>query len=584
MSQSETFLSLHLKGGNDCNSGLPDLLVKGGAKIKKNVRIGGIMTADRLDIRSNGEIDGDLHVRGLITSDTARELVPNNAVENRRLAAYQTRVAAAFEQYQIEPITHTDNGDEDLYESRIGNFTKGMPHNSIGEVDPAAYNLFLTAIATGRPDDFDAIPKGGSNTRFTSPQAGLAFDLEGVDSHAVNIAPAPTLSSAWRAGEAVEDYWGALLRDVSFRDYPTDTDVAAACVELTNLTDFRGPTGGENEVTPGTIFRSSITGSIGGPFMSQFLYMDCPYGANSINQKIHTLLPGYDYGLTQAYWLNIQNGGVPAGTAQFDSTHRYIRNGRDLAQWLHVDVLYQAYFHAMLILLNTPVSCPLNVGNPYKTSLNQMGFATFGGPHIAALMPEVATRALKAVWSQKWNVHRTLRPEAYGGLVHIHKTGQATYPLHTDVLNSTAVANVFAEHGTYLLPLPFPEGSPFHPAYGSGHATVAGACVTILKAFFDGSHVLTTAPVHPATDGLTLEAFQVDPLPLTVEGELNKLAYNIASGRCFAASVHWRSDSDESLLLGEKVAIEILRDQKNTYNENFSGFTFNKFDGTSITI
>ena len=29
-----------------------------------------------------------------------------------------------------------------------------------------------------------------------------------------------------------------------------------------------------------------------------------------------------------------------------------------------------------------------------------------------------------------------------------------------------------------------------HPAYGAGHATVAGACVTILKAFFDTSAVL----------------------------------------------------------------------------------------------
>ena len=29
-----------------------------------------------------------------------------------------------------------------------------------------------------------------------------------------------------------------------------------------------------------------------------------------------------------------------------------------------------------------------------------------------------------------------------------------------------------------------------HPAYGAGHATVAGACVTILKAYFDTSAVL----------------------------------------------------------------------------------------------
>ena len=39
----------------------------------------------------------------------------------------------------------------------------------------------------------------------------------------------------------------------------------------------------------------------------------------------------------------------------------------------------------------------------------------------------------------------------------------------------------------YLLSMAFPEGSPMHPCYGAGHATVAGACVTVLKAFFDHS-------------------------------------------------------------------------------------------------
>jgi len=50
------------------------------------------------------------------------------------------------------------------------------------------------------------------------------------------------------------------------------------------------------------------------------------------------------------------------------------------------------------------------------------------------------------------------------------------------------------------------------------------------------------------------------------------------------AAVHWRSDADQALLLGEAVAISILRDQRSTYNEPFSGFTFTKFDGTVITV
>ncbi len=58
--------------------------------------------------------------------------------------------------------------------------------------------------------------------------------------------------------------------------------------------------------------------------------------------------------------------------------------------------------------------------------------------------------------------------------------------------------------GNALLPMAFPEGSPTHPAYGAGHATVAGACVTILKAWFDESTRLVdlnVTPVQPSDMG-----------------------------------------------------------------------------------
>jgi hypothetical protein len=51
--------------------------------------------------------------------------------------------------------------------------------------------------------------------------------------------------------------------------------------------------------------------------------------------------------------------------------------------------------------------------------------------------------------------------------------------------------------GAALLPQVFPEGAPTHPAYGAGHATVAGACVTILKAWFDESEVFDANVVPP---------------------------------------------------------------------------------------
>jgi hypothetical protein len=133
----------------------------------------------------------------------------------------------------------------------------------------------------------------------------------------------------------------------------------------------------------------------------------------------------------------------------------------------------------------------------------------------------------------------------------------------------------------------FPEGSPMHPSYGAGHATVAGACVTILKAFFDHKHPLTIAGDEkhafvPEEDGSKLKIISVENGTLTVEGELNKLAANIAIGRDWAG-VHYFSDYIESLRLGEQVAIGILEEQKLTYGENFS-MTVPLFDGGSIRI
>src|SRR5262249_31206597 len=152
--------------------------------------------------------------------------------------------------------------------------------------------------------------------------------------------------------------------------------------------------------------------------------------------------------------------------------------------------------------------------------------------------------------------------------------------LHSDVLDSQAVARIARANRTYFLPHAFPEGCPQHPSYGQGHGTVAGACATIVKAFFDDSFALShiTDIVQAAEDGFSLVPYSGgDVDQITVGGEMNKVAANVGIGRNHAA-VHWRSDYADSLLLGEAVAISVLRDQKSCYNERFDGFTFTKFD------
>jgi hypothetical protein len=112
---------------------------------------------------------------------------------------------------------------------------------------------------------------------------------------------------------------------------------------------------------------------------------------------------------------------------------------------------------------------------------------------------------------------------------------------------------------------------------------IAGACVTALKAFFDDSFVRAN-PIIASDDGQFLIPYTgADAGEMTVGGELNKLATNVALGRDIAG-VHWRSDADQALLLGEAVTLSILRDQRATFNEPFDGFTFTKFDGKTITV
>lgn len=511
------------------------------------------------------------------TAQAASRQSPLAASGTRASKAYNIREAAARYQFNQPAVTHPVNGDETLYADKLATYSKGLPHDQYGIVDINAFNSLKNALNSGLPADFEAIQITPGGRKLTNPQAGLAFDLEGADSHALTMRAAPAFASAENAGEIVENYWMALLRDVPFEEYATHPDAAAAVADLNRMSDFRGPR--ENGlVTPQTLFRTNLPGATSGPWLSQFLCMDCPYGANTIEQRIRTTATGLDYVTDPASWAAVQNG-VPQGADVFASSNRYMISGRDIGQWVHVDVLWQAYFMACLVM--DTIHVPLNATNPYNNSATQAGFATFGAPGIKTLLVEVATRALKAMWYQKWFVHLRERPEAFAGHVHFHLKGERSYPIHGDVLNSDAVQRVASRYnGNYFLPQAFPEGSPTHPAYGAGHATVAGACVTVIKAFYDGGYVIPN-PVTASTDGATLLPYS--GAALTVEGELNKVAANIAFGRNIAG-VHWRSDGDESLKLGEQVAIQLLRDTKRTFNEKFTGFQFNDFSGNAVVI
>ena len=517
----------------------------------------------------------------------------------------EIRKDAAQAAFRATPpnLQHPTNHDEALYANKAGSYAKGLPHNSDGTVQLSAFQALVRALDSERPAHFNQIPLGG-NRKLTNPQAGVAFDIEGPDSHALVQPPAPAFASKEEAAEIAENYWMALLRDVPFGDYGSNPKAASAAADLTNFgSDFKGPKNGSGVVTPQLLFRGLTPGDRVGPYISQYFYLPCFFGANVVDQQIITAAPvstagnggaglGRDYMTAYADWLNIENGINPVSGDVFDPTRRYMRMGRDIGQWVHIDVLFQGYFQAFLVLAG--LGAAVDDGNPYVNNPTQAGFGTFGGPHIATLLCEVSTRALKAVWYQKWFVHRRLRPEEFAGRIEYNRTHPGSFNVHPSINSSTALAAVKQHNeqfngvgnGTYLLPMAFPEGCPTHPAYGAGHATVAGACVTILKAWFKESTSISslTTPVQPTFNGLALDPYPgADAGQMTVGGELNKIASNVAIGRDIAG-VHWRSDATESLKLGEQIAIGILKDQKACYNEIFGGFSLTKFDGTTVTV
>ncbi|HEY9887060.1 MAG TPA: hypothetical protein V6D02_01590, partial [Candidatus Obscuribacterales bacterium] len=150
--------------------------------------------------------------------------------------------------------------------------------------------------------------------------------------------------------------------------------------------------------------------------------------------------------------------------------------------------------------------------------------------------------------------------------------------------------------GSWLLPMGFPEGSPTHPAYPGGHSAFVAAAATVAKAYFvDGPF---PNPKVPINGGQQLADYR--GAALTIHGELNKLISNVTLWRD-GAGMHWRTDGTLSgpnarpdrpgagiatggNLLGEKLAVSMLRDTKRTYRETVGTLSFQGINGNLIEV
>jgi hypothetical protein len=397
-----------------------------------------------------------------------------------------------------------------------------------------------------------------------------------VDAQCVPLPAPPAFASAESAFEMAELYWQSLTADVSYREYETNPLIQAAVSDLNACASKTGPLV-DGKVTTQTLYRGDTRGDLVGPYISQFLWTDIQYGPKLMDQRYRLPRRGQAFMTRRDEWLACQKG-VRSGRLVFDETPRYIANNRDLSEWVHTDFSYQAALNAALIIQRWGEDVQF-LTNPYRTSKTQAGGVTLGRD-VMSFLAQVTSPAQKACWFHKWLVHRRIRPEAFSGRLDNHLSGLKSYDIHSDLLQCDGVARSFSAHGTRLLAQCYPEGSPIHPSYPAGHATNAGAGATILKAFFNEDMIVPN-PVQAKADGSGLEPYQ--GAPLTLGGEINKLAHNVSLGRD-AGGVHYRSDGIQGMKLGETVAISILRDYSRTYAERFDGFVLTRFDGQKIRI
>lgn len=477
-----------------------------------------------------------------------------------------------------------------------GMYTKAMPHDSSSLVGSQGdVEILKRALDSTYQEDYDSIPRSGARKQV-SPQAAISIELSGADPEGVTMSPCPALSSKEAAGEMIEVYEKCMLRDVPFSvlsGFVTGSAEQEASLQraIDSLNafgeDFKGPK--ENGlVTRKSLFRGVTEGDLVGPYISQFMYLDVPMGNHLISQ-VGPTKTGF-YGITEANYLEIQDGNVPVAQT-IDSANKYVFNGSQLGSFVHIDFVYQAHLYAASILLNNGAG----THSAFPSLSKEASFVTNGGPvEIAAGVAEISRHALKAAWVQKWRKHLRLRPEAMAARVVKEKEGVLPAgTVHPDLmaLGAATLAAVAAKNSAdggeakEFLSLQYAEGSPTHPSYPAGHAAIAGACTTFLKLYFaDGAwSSLGLSPVH-SLDGSQLDAYaEADAGEMTIHGELDKLASNIAIGRNIAG-VHYRSDGDKGLELGEKVAIQYFKDLRDMQNESIGKISIVKFDGTTEIV
>lgn len=237
----------------------------------------------------------------------------------------------------------------------------------------------------------------------------------------------------------------------------------------------------------------------------------------------------FDYRAPISKLLNLQPFALGAVMVNRFPGDRIIHTGRGMARAVEMETPGLHHRHALNYLMRTRMSW-----SPPRQAL------------VWAALDVALASALQAAWYYKWlssrpYTSRRERPSEYSARNH---SGLNVLFDHPDELNPNYSTCPEARPSCGPANIAFSPGTPRHPAYPSGHSTYSGAASTILGYFFGND---------PTPEFLRLGA------PMTTIGEeARRMADNIGMGRLWAG-VHWRSDHEAGLKLGQVVACLVLQ-------------------------
>ena len=495
----------------------------------------------------------------------------------------------------------------------VDTFTPAATCPSATTLEAVAHDAAATARLEGLADAANAAATAGVRVRDAELPAALPrFSQVGTNAFAYDLA---------------EAYVMAHLRDQPLDDLAQQGTAAYAEATRVLSSFLRRFSGAPATLRPETLFRCPTTFVAecrAGPYVSQLLFRAFYDGGSPRDRRF--VFERDAANLTRrARLLDFHRGVAPARDYARDAYGRfdlrYVHSGRVLASIVHSEPPHKHYYEGALAAMSALGEAGLALTDGFSGGAGVAASTTAGYDDVLASVAGVTMQALRQSYAHKWIEHRKIRPDAVAMRLDTFKRAAALgveaavaqIPLapllvsqffegsasKAAFMEELADANLArAGERNYLLPLLYPP--PGHPSSTHGHAVVAGACATVLKAMLTTTDAATGAPLAwggvggvggvaltAGAGGETVRPYNGSIAGMTLEGEIDKLAHNVAAGRNWAG-VHFRTELEYSLFLGEAVGLRYLRAKICEYHVartgSFRGWDLRLFNGTRLLL